>query len=587
MKIVLLILSFCFAGACLQGQNVDIGNIKRNINSKLKDKKYITVSGGINASNTFSKSTAGSGRDVSTYMINGNASINLWGLVSIPLNFTLTNLGASYHYQFPTLPSKLSLHPKYKWITTHIGQISMSYSPYTMSGVPMNGFGVDLTPTKGKLKYSAFYGMLQRAVPYDTINRGQLPTYKRIGYGFKLSMEKGKYKTAVSVFRGKDLYISLAIKPDSLGIFPRENSALATEFSIPVFKKMLLTGEYGISIFTNDQRALKYPDSMRPASWLLKAVNAKISTSIYHAIKSQLSYTIGSSMLGVGYERIDPGFQTLGAFYFSNDLENITFNFAQSLYKGKVNLTGNIGQQKDDLDKKKAGGMHRNVMAFNISFNPGKRVSTSANYSNFQTFTNVKPQFQIINQLTPYANLDTLNFHQLSQSGNFNLNIIVDTSRLKPRNLNINLSLQDAFDEQGGRVSTGNSSQFFNLAGSYSMINTKKGKSVNLGLNGTYNTIGINNSITFGPTLAYSKQLFSKKVMLSTSVSYNQSRNNGKLQASVMSLRANSSYKFKQKHNFSLMSAFMMRTGGLQKSIHDFVTTISYNYSFNYPKEKK
>jgi hypothetical protein len=347
----------------------------------------------------------------------------------------------------------------------------------------------------------------------------------------------------------------------------------------------LLSVEYGISVLTRDTRAPKYGDSVK-LNWLLDALGGRQSTNIYHAIKSQLSYTVGSTSFGLGYERIDPGYQTLGASYSNNDLRNITLNFAQSLFKGKVNLSGNVGQQRDDLDNTKSGNMVRTVMAYNINYNPGPRFTSTLSYTNFQTFTNVKPQFDYINQLTPYDNLDTLNFKQLSQSASANLNFILDTSREKPKNMNLNFSLQDAYDQQGGKVTKGNSSQFYNFSGSYSRTNTKKGQTISAAMNMTYNTIAANKIITLGPSLTYNKKLFKDKVMLGSSVCYNQNMSNGSVLSRVIAMRANTGYTIKKKHNFTLNGAFMMRNGGTQPAVHDITTTLAYCYNFSYPKQK-
>ena len=574
-----------FLALCVHAQNVDVGGIKNKVKDKLKDKKYISVSGGINASSTFSESTAGGKRDPFTYLLSGNATVSLWGLVNIPLSFTLTNFGTTYNYQFPTLPSRLSLHPRYKWVTTHIGQFSTSHSAYGMNGLPMNGFGVDLAP-KGGFKYSAYYGTLQRSVEYIPGGaRVVQPAYNRKGYGAKVMYENGKTKLASSVFYGKDLYNSIKNKPDNLQIYPQQNIAITAEVSLPVFASMLLTTEYGVSVLTRDIRAPKYSDTNK-LNTFIRVLGGRQSTNMFQAVKSQLSYTIGSSLIGVGYERVDPGYQTLGSSYSNNDLRNITVNFAQSIFKGKVNFSGNIGQQRDDLDGKKSGNMVRTVMAYNINFNPGPRLTTSVAYTNFQTFTNVKQQFDYINQLTPYENLDTLNFRQLSQSANANLNYILDTSRETPKSVNCNFSIQDAYDEQGGRVTKGNSSQFYNFSGGYVRTSMKKGQTLNGSFNLTYNTIAKNKILTLGPTVSYSKQLFKKKVTLGSSLSCNQNMNNGKMQSRVTALRANAGYCFKKKHNFTFMNAMMMRGGGNQKSIHDMVATISYSYNFSYPFQK-
>ena len=561
-----------------QTQSIDIENVGKNVKGKLAEKKPFKLSGGINASTIFYTGNAsGVGRNPFSYFINGNVNVSLY-TISVPLSFSFTNSGFAYNYTLPKTPNRLSLHPKYKWITAHVGDVGMTFSPYTLNGMLFTGGGVELSP-RGKWKYSAMYGRLQKAVEYDSASINKLAAYKRMGHGIKINYDNGAFKWAMSMFQAKDILNSLQFKPDSLQIYPQQNTALSMELALPVVKNLVLTTEYALSALTSDVRAPKYGDS-NTVSWLVKMAGGRMSTNVYKAVKTAMNYTIGSSMIGVGYERIDPGYQTLGAYYFNNDLENITANFAQSLFKGKVNLSGNVGLQKDDLNKTKTGGSSRTVSAFNLNYNPSAKLTTTLSYSNFQTFTNIKPQFQYINQLTPYDNLDTLNFRQLSQNANCNVNYIFGNDKEKPQNMNLNFSFQDSYDMQGGRITKGNASQFYNFAASYNRTNMPKAMNITGAFNLTYNTIGTNNMITLGPTVAINKQLWDKKVRTGASLSYNTTMAGAKTQNQIMSMRMNAAYVYKKKHNIGFNTVTMMRNTGDKGTVHDVTATMNYAYSF-------
>jgi hypothetical protein len=562
----------------MQAQQVDLEHVGANLKEKVKVKNLFKISGGISASSIFYTGNAGAGRDPFSYYINGNVNLSIYG-ISIPASFAFTNRGLSYGYTLPRTPNRLSLHPKYKWIQAHIGDVSTTFSPYTLNGLLYRGGGVDLTP-KGKWKYSVMAGQLQKAVEYRPDNGQTLAVYKRMGYGAKVNYDDNGYKWGFSIFKAKDVLNSLQYKPDSLQIYPQQNTAVSIEASLPIIRNLVLTGEYAISALTRDIRAPKYTDSNQ-VNWMVKLFGGTTATNIYKAYKSQLNYTIGSSMVGVGYERIDPGYQTLGAYYFNNDLENITANFAQSFFKGKINLSGNVGLQRDDLDGKKTGGSRRTVSAVNLSWNASKRLTSTVSYTNFQTYTNVKPQFQYINQLTPFDNLDTLNFRQLSQTGNVNVNYVVSTNKDKPQNLNLNFSFQDSYDMQGGIITAASASQFFNFAGSYNLSNTKKVMNITGAMNVTYNTIGKNDILTLGPTVAVSKQFWNKQIRTNASVSYNNTLasavNAGQ---QVLSVRLTGGYVYKKKHNINISAVGMNRMVTGKNAIYDYTATIAYNFNF-------
>ena len=299
----------------------------------------------------------------------------------------------------------------------------------------------------------------------------------------------------------------------------------------------------------------------------------------YKAFKTSISYSLGSSTIGVGYERVDPGYQTLGAYYFTNDMENITMNFAQQLFKNKVNLSMSAGMQKDDLNNEKTGKNRRLVTAINANFNGGKKFNSSFSYSNFQSFTNVKPQFQYINQLTAYDNLDTLNFRQLSQNANVNVNYILRSDTIKSKTLNVNFSFQDSYDEQGGIVSKGNASQFYNMAINYSTILIPRNINFAYGLNATYNTVGIVKMITAGPTIMCGKTFFDKQLRTNFSLAYNISLQERVKQQQIISGRFSSSYTLKKKHQLGMNTTYMHRVVK-GKPGQDFSSSFTYSYSF-------
>jgi hypothetical protein len=564
----------------LSAQQVDLEHIGDNFKKGLKKKLKFKYSGGVSLNTVFYNGNIGSGREPFNYFITGNFNVSLASL-SIPISFNYTNSGFSYNYQFPRLPRRLSLNPKYKWIQAHIGDVSMSFSPYTFNGYLFQGVGFDLKP-KGDFSYSFFYGRLQKSVQYvpsQTSGGNTLAAYKRMGYGLKVNYDNPKIKLGASVFSASDIENSLIVKPDSIAIYPQDNTAIGLETSLPIFSKIQLKVEYGLSALTRDKRSQKLSDSSNPGL-LYKTFGARQSLNIYHAVKGQLNYTIGTSQVGVGLERIDPGYQTLGAYYFNNDLQNITLNFAQNLFKGKISLSTNIGLQQDNLDSKKASASNRTVIAANVNWNASQRLSISTQYSNFRSFTNIRPQFQYINQLTPFDNLDTLNFYQLSQNANMNVNYVISKDKESPKNLNVNLSLQDAFDEQGGTVAKGNSSTFYNLASSYSQTKSSKYLTWVAAFNVTYNTIGKNNIVTLGPTINVTKGFMKNALKSTASVSYNQTSGVGTTSTKVACFRINGAYTLMKKHNLGLNITSMFKNGVAAQPLQRDITG-SINYSLS------
>jgi len=192
-----LLLLLGITGGPIVAQNIDLAHLK-NLFGKGNPLK---INGGVSASTILYNGNDGSGRSPFAWFINGNLNLNILGQVNLPFSFNFTNTGSGYSY--PTVPNRLSLHPSYKWVTGHIGDVSMTFSPYTLSGYQFTGVGVDLTP-EGPFKFSAMYGRLQKAVEMDTVNHTTLAAYRRMGYGAKITFQQPLYTLGMIVFAARD-----------------------------------------------------------------------------------------------------------------------------------------------------------------------------------------------------------------------------------------------------------------------------------------------------------------------------------------------------------------------------------------------
>ena len=534
--------------------------------------KPFKLNGGFSANSVFDAGNAQSGRDPFAYYLNGNINLNIYGQINLPFSFSFTNSGSSY--KLPSSPNRLSIHPSYKWITGHIGDVSMTFSPYTLNGHIFTGVGVELEPDGWE--FAAMYGRLQKAVEYEEAQPSFLPTYKRMGYGVKAGKIKEKYQIFLNLFSAKDEKSSLFTPPDSLGVTPMENLAGSLSFVYKPVKFIELSGEYGLSLLTNDTRL---PDEKKKGILSLWQ-GSNMSSTYYKAMKMQANYVDETNRFGIAYERIDPDYKTLGAYYFTNDLENITVNGYRSMWQNKINLSLSLGYERDNLSKKKANNNSRIVTSLNIAGNLSERVTANLSYSNFQSYSNVRSDFEIINQEITLDRPDTLSFVQLSQSANLNLNLITKKSEVDTHNLNVNISYQDAANKQGGKYQPGSISEMINMSSSYTISFPQKGMSVNGAVNINNSQVFNGNTFTWGPTLGASSQLFKKKVNVSGSASYNTARLESVKQADVFLFRMNGSYNPAGRHNFTLAYTFQWRSALNRPNTNNSLVTIGYNYNF-------
>jgi hypothetical protein len=549
----ILVFAALLIAYCADAQQIRFENLKEEFG---KD-KIVKIGGGVSA-NTLFYNGNNTMREPFTWVLNGNVNINVASVLNLPFSFNFNNLGGNYTY--PTMPNRLSFHPSYKWITGHIGDVSMSLSPYTLNGHQFTGGGLELCPDKVPLKVFIMYGRLLKATEYNPEERLSEPTYGRMGYGAKVLYDEEKFSLGMSFFSAKDNAGSLPVIPDSIDLLPQSNIAMSWKAGLKLIKNLTLTTEYAISLLTRDVRAV----SQNPIT--------------YHAVRSNLTYRIAKSSIGLGYERIDPNYRSLGAYYFTNDLENFTLNYARPFFKDKLTFALSAGLQHDNLDNSKTEQTQRFVGSLNLNYNHSKHLNVAASYSNFQSFTNIKSQFDYINDITGYENMDTLNFSQLSQNVNLNVNWNFGNEKTKKHILGFNLNYQEVADKHDNDVYAGGISQVYNMSSNYALFFVPVNMQLNVAANVTYNTIAQNGLLTYGPSLGVVGKFLKKTLTSGISVSYNIS--DSKPQNSFFNFRWNTSYLILKKHNIGFIIINQHRNLKDRLSSNDFTATLNYSYNF-------
>ncbi|MDG3584159.1 hypothetical protein OSR52_17510, partial [Galbibacter sp. CMA-7] len=240
---LLCILLLSVAGISM-AQSVDL--------EQFGQEKPLKVTGNIAANSVYYNSNQNSAREPFTYFLQGTLNVQLYSF-AMPISYSFTNQGEKLDYQLPFNFNRLSLHPKYKWITGHIGDVNMAFSPYTLNGHQFTGGGVDLTP-KGRFKVSAMAGRLLKATP-DNEDPRTVPAYKRMGYGLKTEYETEKYSVGVIGFYAKDAINSIDSVPEQKKVLPKENLVLSVEGTYKISNNLDVFAEYASSALTQDLRA--------------------------------------------------------------------------------------------------------------------------------------------------------------------------------------------------------------------------------------------------------------------------------------------------------------------------------------------
>lgn len=540
---------------------------------KIGQKDALKLNGAISANQmTYLTTDTISTQNPYTWVLTGSLSINIYDWI-IPFSYTISNYNRSFQQPF----NQYSMHPSYKWIKAHVGYCQMSFSPYSLSGHTFMGGGTELSPP-GKFRFSAMFGRLKRSIEPDTARREIIPSFKRMGLALKAGYQFPNQEIEVSIFKAWDVLNSLEKFAIDTTLKPMENVVLTLGGRTKLLSKFTLSGEIAGNSITQDNRMpVIAKKNIYTTAGLMKAHQ---STSVYHAYKSQLSYTFRSTSIGVAYEHVDPGYQTLGAYYSNNDFENYTINASSTFFKSKINLSMNSGIQYDNLDNKKNSKTSRYVSAINIGLNIWEQFSITAGYSNFTAYTNIRSPFEDINQPTPIYYIDSLKFTQISETFNGAVNWAVSNKENTQQTMAIMGNYMKSNDNQGNE---NNVSNIYTGAISHNL--TLKPINFNLStiVNMSYSDYPQNKSLTVGPTVTASKQLFATKVKASLSLSKNYTFNNDRKQAENLIIRINSGYTWLKRHVFSFSVVLSQRKNFIKSpitSVTDVSGTLTYNYTF-------
>ncbi|MDX9694679.1 MAG: hypothetical protein RBT49_02715 [Bacteroidales bacterium] len=557
-----------------------IGNTVSNAQNleTIGQKDQFKITGGLSTSQVYYSSFgADQRRDPYTYFLTGNINLSMFGW-NAPFSYTYSNQNSSFQQPF----NQYSLHPYYKWVRAHLGYTSMTFSPYTLSGHLFFGAGLELTPGD-KFKVELMYGRLNKAIGFDSTVSNNTPAFKRMGYGLKVGYKIKSGNIEAIFFRSKDEAGSIDSIPVNSVVAPEENLVLSLKTSQTIVKGLNIGFEYAASALTNDTRINQ--DGNQPNN-IFKYVgpffNANSSSAYYNAFNASLQYSFNVSSVALRYERIDPEYQTHGAYYFTNDLENIALNASTSLLKQKVSVSANVGIQRDDIENQKMSKMQRVVSSFNVGINATEKLSISLSYSNFQSYTNIKSKYDQLTELTPYDNLDTLNFTQISQNANMNIGYNIKNNETSRQQVNMNVSYQKADDKQGDEY-TNAGSDFINLNAGYNYSMVPINLSLALAVNYNRSNTPDISSEMIGPTVSVSKSFFDKLLRSTLSASMNNAYSNSDLTSKVFNIRMNNSYTYKKQHSINLSLVYVNRNNPMAATngeLSEFTATLGYSFNF-------
>ncbi len=508
-------------------------------------------------------------RDRFSYLLGGNVNPQVAG-IDIPLSATYSQQEATFLQPF----NQVGFSPSYKWVTAHGGFRSLTYSSLTLNGHTFLGGGVDLQipDIGGPLKYtfSAMYGRFRRPIePFEAEFNNVTPAYKRMGYAFKVGLQmkkKSKNKVDLILFRGYDLENSIEAPLADQNVKPEDNLVLGINGQIGLLKSVTLKGEFATSALSRDARVSEEGQTAHIFRLTNGLIQTNATTQYKDAVKLDLTYSHKRFTIGVKYNRIDPDYRTLGAYFFQNDLEDITLNGATSFFDGKGSLGVSFGLQRNNLEGQQNTAQNRVISSLNWAHSISDQINYNLSYSNFSS------ALVVVQDVLS----DSLNLYQLSTNYSAGVNYSFGADKLMHSvGLQLGHQIGNARDEYS--ISETNT-KFYNAGLNYQLALVESGVNIQAALNFTANQTETMNTTNLGPSFSVGKKFFDGALSARYMFSYVKAGET----ANVYNNRISGSYKLAKKHKLKFSFGLMSRTDSNPdgKAFSELRGTTGYQMSF-------
>ncbi|QPH40157.1 hypothetical protein [Pedobacter endophyticus] len=541
---------------------------------RLPDQKPITFNGSLTVGTNFYNSWGiANRRQPFFWNITGAPVVTLYG-ITFPFSFVISEQERRFSQPF----NQYGVSPYYKWITVHAGYRNVKFSDYTLAGANFLGGGVELNPKW--LRFGFIYGRFSRAVQEDSLAMGSFgyirPTYKRMGYAAKLGFgSKSKFVDLV-FFKAWDDVTSIDSVSSKSKIKPEENIAIGLKSHLAFFKNRLnFDLDIGGSFLTRDTRQASILDSasIPLAKFLDRFATVNASSGFYKAINTSLGYSFGLGNVRGVYKRIDPGYRSLGAYYFQNDMEQFTIAPSLNLWQGKVSVNLSFGGGRDNLNDTRYATTVRKIYSANVNIVATDRLNINLDYGNFGTSQN-QGVGDLFNDSTALkvvnANYGAVVSYRISPKSGLSHQFTLSSNYQNTNDLN-------RFTEAYTNANTFIGSLNYNLSWPSQKINASAGVA--------YNNTAVYNGkiINVSPNLSLTKMFLNNKLRttLSESIQFRKSEGQGDGLTSNTSIAAG--YTFKR-HTVSLNSGYLTnryKAGiGPYPNFSEFRTNLSYSIRF-------
>ncbi len=510
------------------------------------------------------------------FVANGRMNLQLLEEFNIPISFAIGRQRPNLN--FPVF-RQFGLSPRYKWLQLHAGYRNMHFGQFTLNNHTFLGGGLEINP--GQLRLAGMWGRLRqgrREVEQDIDLFFSQPLYNRFAWGGRAGWGTDASHLDIIYFRAEDRTLGLPLS-DSLGIPPpAENIVLGLAWKQEINDQLRLYAEAAASGFNRNRESGIFPvEDYRGARLVETLFTPRFSTQTGLAIKGGADYRLRAFHLGFDYERIDPGFESMGTYFLNGDWENIRGSLGFGLFKGSFRLQTSLGVQRNNLYEQRAETNRRLIGSGNIHIMGKGRWNLALNYSNFNQ-DNRPSALVILNDTLRIAST-TENIGgswSISSKGAKDRPMSTLTANLNYQQTQNDNPLSENFDDLG--------TLFAALNYSYRLSNQQ----TTFLLGSNFSRIDVAERLTdaYGFTLGFRQQLANKRGQISLNHTFNFTQLDGLKDGNSHALRGNINWQVGKLHSLQLGFSWLKRSSLQGFNFNENRGQIGYGLTFPVLKTK-
>lgn len=479
--------------------------------------------------------------DINLYNIGGTLSLQTHGysttrtqdlrqplgmLATANLNFSILGFSSGLNLRYSTDNSELrqdlnrfSFQGGWRWLEVSAGDVSPSYNKYSLRGTRVRGGQLALTP--GLFVLEASGGQVNRRITglEDGENFGRRQqAYERWLYAARLGYgaERGSNFRLGVVYAWDEDQPLPELANGLPAPLPQENLLLSPDFQISLFNRQFqIETINSVSVLSRDTRAQAIDLGEIGAPAFTESIfTPRSSTQINYATQVESRLSLNAFNLNVGFERIQPGYRSLGLRNIKDDSQNITIEPQIKLFNSRLNVSSQVRLGRDNLLDQRTATQRRTDFGLRIQSQLTNAFSLGAGYNLLLDNTEINVQ----------NNDPSLNYpEQLVTSQNFSLQpSYVWNGENASHSIAISSSLQLLdIDIDNNDRDLGNT--FLSNTGSYS-LSFFSGFNINTTLNYATGDAPTSDFNIIGATLGLGHSFFDRKLSTNLSAGISENR---------------------------------------------------------------